>query len=73
LVQRAQFVRREPLIFRPEDGKRRLRSLGRLFAIMIAHAVKYIGHLRNSRSVASDKGMYERFPRATIPYKVDGL
>ena len=67
---------REPLIFGPEDGKRRLQSLGQsVRAIMIAHPVKYIGQLRNSRECGFQlQGeMYDRFSGATIHYNVDGL
>jgi hypothetical protein len=42
LVERAELLRREPLLLRPERRLQPFDQAGR--AIMVAHAIKSIGH-----------------------------
>ena len=45
LVEGAELLRRQPLIFRPEGGERRLQPLGQAGrTIVVAHAIEVIGH-----------------------------
>src|SRR5258708_30329965 len=49
LVEGTQLLGREPLILRPKDSERRLQPLGQAGrAIMVAHAIKDIGHCQGS-------------------------
>ena len=51
LVEAAQLLGREPLILRAEGRERRLQPLGQAGrAIMVAHAIKFIGHCKMSPS-----------------------
>ena len=74
LVERGQLLRRESLILRSEGGERRLQPLGQAGrAIVVAHAIKNIGHAAFLQSFESSPQRYDGFRRATIRDNIDRL
>ena len=74
LVERRQLLRREPLLLRPEGGERRLQPLGQAGrAIVVAHAIKDIGHCSVPPRLQVLPQIYDRFRRGTIRDNVDGV
>ncbi len=74
LVEGSQLLRRESLVLRPEGRERRLQPLGQAGrAIVVAHAIKDIGHSAFLQNFGSLSQRYGGFPRATIRDNVDGV